>query len=95
MAIELTHNFIRAEGHVPAISFSQWVNTLSAADKAEFDVAAAKHKAIMDAEKASGNLISEAGFKQVWRDGPVAPHPDWKVFFDRYLAETNTSHSVG
>jgi len=93
MSIEQKHIFSCPNG-TNAITLSEWVATLSPTDKAAYDIAAAKQEAIMDAEKASGNLISDTPGMQIWRDGPVINDPDWKAWFDRFLAESNITHII-
>jgi len=82
----------------PLVTLLEWIATLPADQQTAFASAQAKQQAIDDANIASGALAGHEPGKVKWNNANVNVEahidPDWKVFFDRYLAETGTTLTV-
>jgi hypothetical protein len=90
MPIQQVINFVAPEGK-PMVSMNQWVLTLTAEEQAAYKVVFDRQEAILKSFKDSGDLTGNS-FQVIWVHGEKLPQvsqdPEWREFFDRYLAET-------
>lgn len=94
-------NYTWADGVTP-VNFMAWVNDLSPAERLEFDLADARQTAIRQQPQDQGTLVvgeSLEAPQHVWQDEQSAKNgnksdPVWTRYFDRYLAETNTTFTI-
>ena len=82
----------------PLVTLPEWVETLPADQQTAFAAAQAKQQAIDNANIVSGALAGHEPGKVKWNNPNInfeaQIDPDWKIFFDRYLAETGTTLTV-
>jgi hypothetical protein len=94
-------NYTWADGVTP-VNFMAWINELSPAERLEFDLADARQNEIRQQHQAQGNLVVNDSIESpqhVWQDEQLAKDgnksdPVWTRYFDRYLAETNTTFTI-
>ena len=94
-------NYTWAAG-VPPVNFMAWVNALSPAERLEFDLADARQTELRQYHQDQGTLVigeSLEAPQHVWQDKELAEtgnksDPVWTRYFDRYLAETNTTLTI-
>lgn len=94
-------NYTWADGVTP-VNFMTWIKALSPAERLEFDLADARQTEIRQQPQDQGNLVvgeSIAQPQHVWQDKELAESgiksdPVWARYFDRYIAETNTTLTI-
>jgi hypothetical protein len=94
-------NYTWADGVTP-VNFMDWINALSPAERLEFDLAEARQAETRQKHQDQGNLVvgeSIESPQHVWQDEESAKtgnksDPVWTRYFDRYLAETNTTFTI-
>ena len=95
-------NYTWADGATP-VNFMDWVNELSPAERLEFDLADARQNELRQQHQDQGTLldVSESieSPQHVWQNEESAKtgnksDPVWTRYFDRYLAETNTTFTI-
>jgi len=92
-----TLNYAVPEGK-SFISINEWVETLPMERQQAFAKIAERQQTLQEARIAAGTLISTERDVIHWNDNAdpshLTPDPEWKAFFEEYLAATGMTLNV-
>jgi hypothetical protein len=98
MPVKYTFKYAWPDGVTP-MTLEQWVNSLTTEEQTEYREADVRQKAFRSDVINDGKMKLDGSTAYVWKDKEAAEvnkpvDPTWLIFWNRYLAETQTIFST-